>query len=152
MTKETIDTADANVDNRYSACLLFSANALARVITAIGDEEFGRLGLAYSHAYLLREVVDQPGVTPTQLSNTLFLTPSTITRLIEKLEQKQLVERRAEGKNTKVFPTIKGEQLRDEVVAAWLRTWDRYSNAIGEEQVKTLTQQIFKAAQSLGAV
>ncbi len=138
--------------NRFSACLLFSANALARAMTVIGDEEFGKLGLAYSHAYLLREVIDNPGVTPTHLSDLLYLTPSTITRLIEKLETKGLVTRRNEGKNTFVEPTVQGKALGNELLAAWQRTWIRYAAAIGEESAQTLTKQIFNAAKALGGV
>jgi MarR family transcriptional regulator, organic hydroperoxide resistance regulator len=137
---------------RYSACLLFSANALARAITAVGDEEFGRLGLAYSHAYLLREVIDNPGVTPSHLSEMLFLTPSTITRLIEKLESKGLVTRRSEGKNTLVEPTEKGKGLSNELWEAWQRVWVRYAEAIGEENVPALAKQVFNAARALGEV
>ncbi|MGF7215023.1 DNA-binding MarR family transcriptional regulator [Spirosoma lacussanchae] len=136
-------------DNRYSACLLFSANALARAITAIGDEEFGRIGLSYSYAYLLCEVVDQPGVTPSKLSETLFLTPSTITRLVEKLELKQLVRRESEGKKTLIYPTEAGEALRPAIAEAWGRVGARYSSAIGPDDVCQLTQQVFKAARSL---
>lgn len=139
-------------NTRYSACLLFSANALARAITTIGDEEFGRVGLSYSHAYLLCEVIDQPGVTPTQLSETLFLTPSTITRLVEKLEQKRLVRRESEGKKTLVYPTEEGEALRPAIAEAQQRMGARYSAAIGPENVCQLTQQVFKAARSLGEV
>ena len=139
-------------DTRYSACLLFSANALARAMAAIGDDEFGKLGLAYSHAYLLREVIDKPGVNPTHLSEVLFLTPSTITRLIEKLELKGLVTRRSEGKNTLVDPTEKGNALSDELWEAWQRTWTRYAAAIGEEEALNLTKQVFKAAKALGEV
>lgn len=137
---------------RYSACLLFSANALARAMTAIGDDEFGKMGLAYSHAYLLREVIDKPGVTPTHLSEMLFLTPSTITRLIEKLETKGLVTRRSEGKNTLVDPTDNGTALSDELWAAWQRTWVRYAEAIGEDEAMSLTKQVFRAAKALGEV
>jgi len=149
--------ADMNVEtacetNRYSACLLFSANALARAMTAIGDEEFGKLGLAYSHAYLLREVIDNPGVTPSHLSDMLYLTPSTITRLVEKLETKGLVMRRSEGKNTLIDPTAQGAALSDELGAAWERTWTRYAQAIGEEEAKSLTKQAFRAAKALGDV
>ena len=138
--------------SRYSACLLFSANALARAITAIGEEEFGRLGLSYSHAYLLQEVIDYPGVTPTKLSETLHLTPSTITRLIEKLEQKQLVKRESEGKNTLVYPTERGNAMKEDIAMAWQQTWSRYSATIGEEQTQALTNQVFKAACSLGGL
>ncbi|TAE31774.1 MAG: MarR family transcriptional regulator [Cytophagales bacterium] len=151
MNAQPSETSNAKA-TRYSACLLFSANALARAITAIGDEEFGKLGLAYSHAYLLREVIDNPGVTPSHLSEMLLLTPSTITRLIEKLELKELVTRRSEGKNTLVEPTEKGKQLSDALTEAWQRTWVRYADSIGEEQVVALTKQVFGAAQALGGV
>ncbi|KAB7731287.1 MarR family transcriptional regulator [Rudanella paleaurantiibacter] len=150
-TESTSSTAECK-STRYSACLLFSANALARAITTIGDEEFGKLGLTYSHAYLLREVIDNPGVTPTHLSETLRLTPSTITRLIEKLELKGLVTRRHEGKNTFVDPTDGGTGMSNAIMEAWQRTGARYAEAIGEEQVKALTQQVFGAARALGEV
>lgn len=135
---------------RYSACLLFSANALARAITAIGDEEFGRFGLCYSHAYLLCEVVEQPGITPSQLSATLCLTPSTITRLVEKLEQKKLIRRESEGKNTLIYPTPEGEILQPAVAEAWGRVGTKYAQLIGESEVCQLTKQVFKAAKALG--
>ena len=134
----------------YSACLLFSANALARAITAVGDAEFGRFGLSYSHAYLLCEVVDQPGVTPSELSSTLFLTPSTITRLVEKLEQKRLVRRESEGKKTLIYPTEAGEALRPAIAEAWQRTGEQYARAIGPDNLCAFTEQVFKAARSLG--
>jgi DNA-binding MarR family transcriptional regulator len=136
---------------RYNACLLFSANALARAITAIGDEEFGRFGLCYSHAYLLCEVVAQPGITPSQLSETLCLTPSTITRLVEKLEQKKLIRRESEGKKTLIYPTPEGEIMQPAVAEAWDRVGVRYAETLGKENVCQLTQQVFKAAKMLGA-
>ncbi|GAB3972423.1 hypothetical protein GCM10028806_24500 [Spirosoma terrae] len=150
MNAESEVVQGEKAESRYSACLLFSANALARAITAIGDEEFGRFGLCYSHAYLLCEVVEQPGITPSQLSETLSLSPSTITRLVEKLEQKQLVRRESEGKKTLIYPTNEGEALQPAVAKAWDRVGERYSKAIGEADVCQLTQQIKKATQVLG--
>lgn len=134
----------------YSACLLFSANALARAVTAIGDEEFGRFGLSYSHAYLLCEVVKQPGISPSDLSVTLYLSPSTITRLVEKLEHKQLVRRESEGKKTLIFPTPDGEALQPEVTKAWKQVGSRCSEVMGITDICELTRQVFKAAQALG--
>jgi len=152
MTDEkTVILADEDKSvTRFSACLLFSANALSRAITAIGDEEFGRFGMCYSHAYMLCEVVGQPGITPSELSETLYLTPSTITRLVEKLEQKQLVRRESEGKKTLIYPTTEGIALQPEIAEAWDRVGKHYSELIGETDVCRLTQQVFKAAQALG--
>ncbi|UHG92353.1 MarR family winged helix-turn-helix transcriptional regulator [Spirosoma oryzicola] len=148
VTNEVVE--GEKTETRFSACLLFSANALARAITAIGDEEFGKFGMCYSHAYLLCEVVGQPGITPSQLSETLYLTPSTITRLVEKLEQKQLVRRESEGKKTLIYPTAEGEALQPAISQAWDKVGERYSKAIGETNVCQLTQQVFKATQALG--
>ncbi|MBN8826732.1 MULTISPECIES: MarR family transcriptional regulator [unclassified Spirosoma] len=149
--EKTIAVAEeSSSTSRYSACLLFSANALARAITAIGDEEFGRFGMCYSHAYMLCEVVSQPGITPSELSETLCLTPSTITRLVEKLEQKRLVRRESEGKKTLIFPTEEGESIKPDITAAWDRVSERYSQVLGETNVCQLTQQIFKASKVLG--
>ncbi|MBD2756875.1 MarR family winged helix-turn-helix transcriptional regulator [Spirosoma validum] len=152
MTEEQIllTAGEEKTASRFSACLLFSANALARAITAIGDEEFGRFGLCYSHAYLLCEVVAQPGISPSQLSETLYLTPSTITRLVEKLELKRLVRRESEGKKTLIFPTPEGEALQPEVSKAWDQVGARYSQILGDTNVCQLTQQVLKAAKTLG--
>ena len=152
MIEENIETIadETKTATRYSACLLFSANALARAITAIGDEEFGRFGLCYSHAYLLCEVVTQPGISPSQLSETLYLTPSTITRSVEKLEQKRLVRRESEGKKTLIYPTAEGKALQPAIAEAWNRVGARYSQVLGETNVCQLTQQIFNATRALG--
>ncbi len=53
--------------------------------------------------------IDEPGIQPTDLSEELLLTPSTVTRLVEKLEEKKLVMRSNEGKTTKVYPTPKNK-------------------------------------------
>ena len=135
---------------RFSACLLFSANALARSVTTIGDAAFSRFGLSYSHAYLLNEVAVMPGSTPTYLSEQLYLTPSTITRLIEKLEQKGLVTRRSEGKNTLVYPTDAGEALVPKIEAAWQQNWEKFKAVLGEEDALQLTELVFKAADAMG--
>lgn len=148
--KTIVIAEERTPDTRYSACLLFSANALSRAITAIGDEEFGRFGMCYSHAYLLCEVVEQPGITPSELSETLYLTPSTITRLVEKLEQKHLVRRESEGKKTLIYATDEGAAIQPEIAQAWVRVGARYSHLLGETNVCQLTQQVFKAAKSLG--
>jgi MarR family transcriptional regulator, organic hydroperoxide resistance regulator len=137
--------------SRYGACLLFAANALARTLTAIGEAEFSKMGLSYSHAYLLSELALNPGQTPSMLSETLFLSPSTITRLIEKLETRGLAYRQSEGKNTLVFPTQKGTELAPAVGEAWQTNWHKFADRLGEKEALELTRMIFAAAERLGA-
>ena len=48
---------------------------------------------------------------PDSIANHLQISPSTVTRLIEKLKEKQLVIRTAEGRQTSLFLTIVAKQL-----------------------------------------
>lgn len=146
----TLPAPATTPSSRFGACLLFASNALARAVTAIGDGEFAKMGLSYSHAYLLNEVATFPGQTPTSLSETLFLSPSTITRLVEKLELKGLVRRQTEGKNTLVFATPKGDELAPTVAEAWQQNWTKFADRLGETEAINLTQLVFAAAEKLG--
>ena len=141
----------ASASSRFGACLLFAANALARSVTAIGDGEFAKLGLSYSHAYLLSELGLDAGITPTYLSETLLLSPSTITRLIEKLESKGLARRETVGKHTMVYATEAGAALAPSVIDAWQTNWAKFTDKLGEDETIALTKQIFAAAERLNA-
>src|SRR4249919_1819869 len=99
-------------ESKYSKCMYFSANALARKIEKMALESWKPVNLSPSHAYLLMAVIEEPGIQPGMLAKELQLQPSTITRLIEKLEEKRLVVRTTGGKSTNVYPTPKGKDLQ----------------------------------------
>jgi DNA-binding MarR family transcriptional regulator len=92
--------------------MYFASNALARKTEKLAVAAWKKADLSPSHAYLLMIVLEDPGVQPGALSNELHLTPSTITRLIEKLEEKKLVVRTTEGKTTSVYPTPKSREMK----------------------------------------
>ena len=98
-------------DSRYHQCLYFTSNALARKIEKLAIESWKQGNLSPSHGYVLMAVLEEPGVQPGRLSDEMQLTPSTITRLLEKLEEKKLVIRTTEGKITNVYPTPKAKEL-----------------------------------------
>lgn len=138
-------------DSVYCGCLHFSAGALSRVMTKMADEEFAVTGLSSSYAFLLMTVNSRPGITPSELSEQMLLTPSTITRLIEKMEAKQLVERKTVGRTTEVYPTDKSKALDADIKKAWRSLFDRYAKIIGEEESKRLTSEIYEAVKELEA-
>ena len=77
-------------DSQYAECLYFTSSALARKVEKMANECWKQVDLSPSHAYLLMAVLEEPGMQPGNLAEQLQLTPSTITRLIEKLEEKKL--------------------------------------------------------------
>lgn len=98
-------------NSRFNKCLYFSSNALARKVERLAIENWKKVGLAPSHAYLLMMVLEEPGAQPGLIAKEMQLTPSTITRLVEKLEEKKLVTRITDGKITNVFPTSKAKEI-----------------------------------------
>lgn len=133
----------------YCQCLYHASNALARVTTRMAEEEFASVGLTPSYAFLIMTVAKKPGIQPGEISKELELTPSTITRLIDKMEKKGLLRRKFEGKNTEVQITAKGEDLTVEIKKCWLKLYLRFSEILGEDTAKQLTGMIYNAVREL---
>ncbi|MCM3628953.1 MarR family transcriptional regulator [Paenibacillus glycanilyticus] len=122
------------------SCLYFTTNRLSRAITRMADEAFATTGLAPGYGYVIRLVVAKPGITQKELSEKLYITPSTLTRFIDKLEGKQLVERKVQGKTVLVYPTDKGRELEPSIRAASKRLHDTYQEILGSDVARMLTQ------------
>ena len=135
--------------SKYCTCLYYSANALSRTMTRISDEEFAKVGLGSSYAFLLMTVNEKQGIQPTEISEQMQLTPSTVTRLIEKMEFRGLLKRESEGRSTKVFSTEAGQDLQPRLKEAWQSLYKRYSEVLGKEKATHLTADIYDATQKL---
>ncbi len=93
-------------------CLYFTANSLARVVTRMAEEEFGRTGLSPFHAFLMMLVNDNPGTGQKKLCAQLHLAPSTVTRFVDAQVYKRYLIRRSKSKATSVNATEADQQLR----------------------------------------
>ncbi|WP_124064866.1 MarR family transcriptional regulator [Clostridium sp. E02] len=117
-----------------NSCLFFSTSKLAREFGKIAEEAFSKTGLSPSHALLLYLVNQKKEIQQKELGETLHLTPSTITRLIEKLERRRLVEKLSAGKHVYLKPTPEGLAMQDEIMTAWDKLHEKYSNILTEDE------------------
>ncbi|WP_410512809.1 MarR family transcriptional regulator [Paenibacillus sp. BR2-3] len=124
------------------SCLFFNANRLSRVITKMAEEEFAPTGLTPMYGYLIRLVNGAPGISQKELSEKLYIAPSTVTRFVDKLEGKKLVERKVQGKTVLIYPTDKGKQLEETIVRASRNLLLRYEAILGIEASGLLSRQI----------
>lgn len=129
--------------------MYFSANALARKISRLAEAAWKKVDLSPSHAYLLMIVIQEPGIQPSALSDELQLTPSTITRLIEKLEEKKLVRRTTDGKVTHVYPTARGNALQPQLKECLNHFYQNYSGILGSAESALLVQHMNTIADQL---
>lgn len=141
MGKDTEHTSAALLEN----CLFFTAGALARAVGRLAEEEFHKVGFAPNHAFLLTLATEDPGVSVKALAERLHLAPSTVSRFVDALSARGLVEKRQEGRGVRVFATEAGRAAKAEVFAAWRRVYERYVAAMGEEAALDLTGRTARA-------
>ncbi|MEI7026196.1 MarR family winged helix-turn-helix transcriptional regulator [Paenibacillus sp. y28] len=130
-------------------CLFFTANRLSRAITKMAEEEFASTGLTPMYGYLIRLVNGTPGITQKQLAEKLSITPSTLTRFVDKLEGKQLVQRKVHGKTVLVYPTERGIELEPAIRQASRSLRLRYDELLGKEAADELSRTIERTIEQL---
>jgi MarR family transcriptional regulator, organic hydroperoxide resistance regulator len=136
-------------ESKYCKCIYFASGALARKMEKLAIDSWKKVGLSPSHAYLLMLVIDDPGMQPGKLAEELQLSPSTITRLIEKLEEKKLVIRTTEGKLTNVYATPKGKDLLPQLKSCVTAFNETAAGILGKEESTRLVQNINKITDKL---
>lgn len=136
-------------ESKFKQCFYFASGALARIVEKMAIDVWKKVDLSPSHAYVLMLVLEEPGIQPGAISGQLHLTPSTITRLLEKLESRKLVVRTTEGKLTNVYPTPKAKELNPQLIACAEEFAAIYYKALGREECDTLIESITKMADRL---
>lgn len=130
----------------FIGSLFHASNALNRQLGQMADEAFRELGLTSSYAFMIMIVQEQPGIQPTELSEKLQLTPSTITRLVEKMEYRGYLQRSSKGRATHITLTDKGEKIIPKLKAAWNNLQERYTHILGERYTEVLAEMTQKAS------
>lgn len=136
-------------ESEYCNCLYYSANALSRIMTKMADEEFAVTGLTSSYAFLLMTVNGNPGIQPKKISQYMQLTPSTVTRFIEKMEHRGFLKRKSVGRTTEVYPTKMSTALQPKIKNAWKQLQKRYSELLGRDEGNRLTALISNSLEKL---
>ncbi|MCL1631704.1 MarR family transcriptional regulator [Sporolactobacillus sp. CPB3-1] len=135
-------------DFRYN-CLYFTTNRLSRIITKMADEAFAPTGFSPMYGYLLLLIIEDPGSAQKKLAEQLDIAPSTLTRFIEKLEQRGLVHRTTHGKTVLVYPTDAGRALENEIHMASKRLHQMYERILGKTASDLLSRELVNSSDQL---
>lgn len=136
-------------DCLLSGCLYFSSNKFVRALTKLAEDEFKITGLTPTYAFAVTIVNKNNKISSTELADYLQMAPSTITRFVDKLVIKNLVERRIDGKNSFIYSTEKGKELQANINIAWRNLENSLANKLGKEESKELVQVLNKASERL---
>lgn len=130
----------------FERCLYFNVNALARAINRIWDSAFAEFDLSPSHAYLLRLVLAEPGLTPKQISQELKLEKSTITRFLHALEDKKLLSRKSsssgDARKQGIYPSRKAQDLAVRLEEKGNELYGKMTDSIGGGRLVGLVAEL----------
>src|SRR5450830_863519 len=92
----------------FDHCLYFNTAALSRRLEREWAEAFAPFGLTAPQGFMLRAIIDRPGMLQSELAKKLAIARSTTTRALDTMEQKGLLERRrtdGDGREISIHPS-----------------------------------------------
>ncbi len=123
----------------FDSCLYFNTTALARLLEREWAEAFAHQGLTPPQAFMLRLVLEKPGLLQRELADELTISRPTATRALDGLEGKGLIERRPsqrDGREWAIHPRPKAIAIRTDL--------NQSSGAVTARLKKVLGPDVFQ--------
>jgi DNA-binding MarR family transcriptional regulator len=118
----------------FDHCLYFNTTALARRLEREWAQAFAPFGLTPPQAFMLRMILDRPGMLQRELAEALAISRPTATRALDGLEDKRLVERRdsdGDGREWRIHPGAKAVAMKAALNAASAAVTERLKRQLG---------------------
>ncbi|HEV2415617.1 MAG TPA: MarR family winged helix-turn-helix transcriptional regulator [Candidatus Dormibacteraeota bacterium] len=141
--------AEARVLNRYReavmACAVMNLRQASRVITAYFDDELRSSGLRATQLNLLMAIEIGAGETVTGLAEVLAMERTTMTRNLQLLRRRGLIEPR------RIALTPQGKRLAAAALPQWERAQRTVVSALGHKRWTALLRELESAKASVRA-
>ena len=118
-------------ENSYRYRQLLSCKCLrirqaSRVITQFYDKKLKSTGIKITQLSILSSLASGKPKAMTELSEELFIDRTTLTRSLEVLNKKNLIEKvkSSDGRQRKVKLSVKGFEILDQSIPIWLEAED----------------------------
>jgi DNA-binding MarR family transcriptional regulator len=129
----------------FDHCLYFNTSALARRLEREWTEAFAPFGLTAPQAFMLRAVLERPGMLQSELSKELSIARATATRALDGLEAKKYIARSStvrDGREVSIRPTALAIQLKDALNDAGGAVTARLKAALGSAEFSSTVSKL----------
>jgi DNA-binding MarR family transcriptional regulator len=123
-------------------------NSFSREVCQFFDDYFKEHKLATPYVELILLLHEHEKIPQKDLAEKMHLAPSTITRFVNKLVKKGLVEKSRNGRLSQVSLSEKGKNLAPHLVKAYDEALSVLKGKLGEKYVHT-TEQLLKHGSDL---
>jgi MarR family transcriptional regulator, temperature-dependent positive regulator of motility len=124
------------IDSMFDHCLYFNTTALARQLEKEWAKAFEPFGLTPPQAFLLRAILDRPGLLQREFAEGMVISRPTATRALDGLMAKGLIERRSsghDGREQAIFPTAPAIAMHASLNEASLAVGKRLKKLLGSD-------------------
>lgn len=138
-----------SLKEEFDACLFHASAAWSRSLSKLAKAHFRAFKISPTEGLVLIAIRSTPGINVTDLALVLSLDQSTITKALDKMELKGLVQREVIDRNTRVFLSGEGEEREADAKAAWIKLRNSYTQPLGEGTVAHLAYELVRAHEKL---
>ena len=120
----------------FDHCLYFNTTALARQLEKEWAKAFEPFGLTPPQAFLLRAILDRPGLLQREFAEGMVISRPTATRALDGLMTKGLIERRSsahDGREQSIFPTPSAIAMHASLNEASVQVGKRLKKLLGTD-------------------
>src|SRR6185295_10227770 len=90
-------------DTPHDREILYVLNDVARLVRTRADQRARTYGMTRAQWVILARLERQPGLSQNEIAGIVEVEPISVARLIDRLEERGLVERRADPKDRRVW-------------------------------------------------
>lgn len=137
---DVVDRAREAAQAMARECLGSRARILSRSITRIFDERFRAFDITGAQLYLLGAIGYFGPKSPAELARALSMDKSTLSRNLQRLVDRTLIEidNSGPGRGQTVHMTAEGGELLIRVQPAWTEAQDRVRELLGADDADLL--------------
>jgi DNA-binding MarR family transcriptional regulator len=140
------DAGDAGPYARAAAvCACANFRKAARAVTQLFDEALQPTGLRSTQLIVLLEVAASEPASVTRLARKLVMDPSTVTRNLQPLLKRGLLESVAGDRNQALRLTVRGRDALAQAVPLWEQTQSSFVGRFGPERWQGLLKDLSHA-------
>jgi DNA-binding MarR family transcriptional regulator len=137
----------------FDGCLYFNTTALARLLEREWTAAFKPFGLTPSQAFMLRVVLEKPGLLQSELAAELAISRSTATRTLDGLQKMKLIQRKtteSDGRESAIAPTAAAVAMREKLNAASGEVTRRLKKDLGVSHFEETVAKVKGVRSALG--
>lgn len=125
---------------RFDGCLATNLEQAYRHLEQVYEQLIAPLGLTILEWYVLRALYEQEGLTASHLATLVCRHPSSMTAVLDRMEEKGLLRRQVDAADRRVvhiFLTEGGRAYRPQVEALTARLDRLIKETLSDEQLAT---------------